>query len=137
VRRAAVVFGIVAILASSCGQDPYPPRLAVTLDHRVAAIRGLAEAGQPGRALAATRDLIELVTARMRSGRLDQGKAMDILAAADVVVQRLALLPRPSPAESPSPPPVEEDRGDHGEGKGKGKDKGRDRGEDGNKGGND
>ena len=132
-RRAAVVLGIVAILASSCGGDSMPPRLATTLENRVAAIRDLAEAGQPGRAVAAARDLIELVAARMQSGRIDQAKAMDILAAADVVVQRLALLPRPSPAESPSPSPVEEDPGD-GEGKGKGHDEER-HGKDGKNGG--
>ena len=31
------------------------PRLATTLENRVAAIRDLAETGQPGRAVAATR----------------------------------------------------------------------------------
>jgi hypothetical protein len=124
VRRAAIIFGIVAILASSCGGDSMPPRLAVTLEHRVTAIRDLAEAGQRGPAVTAARDLIALVAARMESGRIDQGKAMAILAAADLVVQRLALLPRPSPVESPSPSPIEEDHGDHGEGKGKGHDEG-------------
>ena len=130
-RRAAVALGIVAILASSCGGDAMSPRLATTLENRVAAIRDLAEAGQRGRAVTATRNLIELVGARMESGHLDQSTGLDILAAADVVVQRLALLPRPSPVESPSPSPVEEDHGDRGEGKGK--DKGH--GEDGNNGG--
>lgn len=126
-----MVLGIVAILASSCGGDSMPPRLATTLENRVAAIRDLAEAGQPGRAVAAARDLIELVSARMESGRLDQGKGIEILAAADVVVERLALLPRPSPAESPSPPPPPEDH----EGKGKDKGEGHGHGEDGNSGG--
>ena len=130
-RRAALVLGIVAILASSCGEDSMSPRLATTLENRVAAIRELAEAGQPGRAVAATRDLIELVAARIESGRLDQGKGLDILAAADVVVERLALLPRPSPAESPSPSPVEEGPGDHGEGNGKDKGEGHGHGGDG------
>jgi len=124
VRRAAVVFGIIAILASSCGGDSMAPRLATTLENRVAAIRDLAETGQPGRAVAATRNLIELVTARMESGRLDQGKGIEILAAADVVVQRLALLPRPSPTESTSPPPPPEEH------EGKGKDKGEGHGHD-------
>ena len=128
-RRAAVVIGLVAILASSCGGDSMSPRLANTLENRVAAIRDLAEAGQPGRAVAASRDLIELVSARMGSGRIDEGKAMDILAAADLVVQRLALLPRPSPAESPSPPPPPE--GHEG---GKDKGEGHGHGEDGDKG---
>ena len=130
-RRATVVLGIVAILASSCGGDPMSPRLATTLENRVAAIRDLAEAGQRGRAVTAARNLIELVGARIESGHLDQSTGLDILAAADVVVQRLALLPRPSPVENPSPSPVEED---HGDGKGKGHDEGN-HGEDGNNGG--
>ena len=133
-RRAAIAFGIVAILASSCGEDAYPAGLASTLQDRVVQIRDMAESGQPGRAVALARNLIELVTARMEAGRLDQGKALEIIAAADLVVERLALLPRPSLIETPSPPPPEENEGGHGEGKAKG----HDQGEDGNNGhGND
>jgi hypothetical protein len=128
----AITLGIVALLASSCGQDAYPAALANTLHDRVVRIRDLAESGQPGRAVALARDLIELVTARMEAGRLDGEKALEIIAAADLVVERLALVPRPSPTESPSPPPPPEDEGKPG------KDKGHGHGEDGNNGhGND
>jgi hypothetical protein len=135
-RRAAIVLGLVAIVAGSCGRGTYPTQLAATLQDRVAAIRNLAEAGRPGLAIAATRNLIELVTARMEAGRLDRDRGLEILAAADAVEQRLGLLPRPSPIETPSPSPTEEGGGGHGEGKGKGHDQGH--GEDGNNGnGND
>jgi hypothetical protein len=134
VKRAAIVLGLIAILVSSCGEDAYPPALATTLQDRVVTIRDLAEEGRPGDAIAATRNLIALVTARMEAGRLDQGRALEILAAADLVVERLAFLPRPS-AESPSPPPREDEEGGPGEGKGKDEGEGQGRGEDGNNGG--
>jgi hypothetical protein len=122
VRRVAITLGIVALLASSCGQDAYPAALANTLQDRVVRIRDMAESGQPGRAIALARDLIELVTARMEAGRLDGGKALEIIAAADLVVERLALVPRPSPTETPSPTPVDEDEGKPGKGEGHGDD---------------
>jgi hypothetical protein len=131
VNRAAIVLGVIAILVSSCGEEAYPPALATTLRDRVVTIRDLAEEGRPGDAAAATRNLIALVSARMEAGRLDQGRALEILAAADLVVERLAFLPRRSPTEAPSPSPSQEDEGQPDEDKGKG----HDQGEDGNNGG--
>jgi hypothetical protein len=141
VRRAATIaIGIVAVLASSCGEAAMPPRLATTLENRVATIRGLAEDGRPGLAIAATRDLMSLVTDRLHAGKIDDSKAVEILEAARALVDDLELMARPA-AESPSPSaiPSEEDEGGDGDkGKGKGKGKGHDEEGDGNEGqGND
>jgi hypothetical protein len=127
-RRAAIAVGIIAaLLAGSCGGGELPARLATTLQDRVAAIRERAEAGQPGRAGAALRGLVELVTSRLESGQIDEGRALEILEAAEAVEEELALLARsPSPSVIPSSSPSEEDEGggdgegNSGEGKGKG-----------------
>jgi hypothetical protein len=137
VRRAATIaLGIVAILASSCGGGSISPRLATTLETRVAAIHELAEDGQPGRAIAATRNLMSLVTARLDAGEIDDSKAVEILESAQVLVQQLQLLPRPS-AESPSPiPSPSPEEGGHGKpDKNDSKGKGHDDEGDGNEGG--
>jgi hypothetical protein len=122
-RRAAVALGMVAILASSCGSGELPPRLAASLQDRVARIREYAENGQPGLARSALRNLVTLVTTRIESGGIDDARAAEIIEAAQDVANQLALLPRSSVTASPSPPPVEEDEGDEGSGnpnKGKG-----------------
>jgi len=120
-RRVVITLGIVAILVSSCGGDELPSRLATSLQNRVASIRSYAEAGRPGLAQSALRNLVELVTAQVESGRIDEGRATEILAAAQAVADQLVLVPRSSPSESPSPSPVEDPGGGHDEGK---KDKG-------------
>jgi hypothetical protein len=100
----------------------------------VASIRERAEADQPGRARAALRGLIELVSSQLESGQIDEGRALEILEAAEAVEEELALLPRPSPSDTPSPTPSGEDEGggdgegNSGEGKGKGKGNGGDQG---------
>jgi len=125
VKRATIALGMVAILASSCGGEELPSGLATSLENRVASIRGYAESGRPGLARSALRNLVELVTAQTEAGRIDEGRAAGILAAAQAVAEQLALLPRTAPTESPSPAPVDEGgEGEHGDGKGKGKDKG-------------
>jgi hypothetical protein len=124
VRRATIAIGMVAILASSCGEAAIPPRLATTLEHRVATIRGLAEDGRPGLAIAATRNLMSLVTDRLHAGKIDDSKAVEILEAARALVDDLEQMARPgADAPSPSAIPSEEDEGGDGdEGKGKGHD---------------
>jgi hypothetical protein len=125
VRRATVALGIIAILASSCGDGELPTQLAATLENRVAQIRTFAESGRPGLARAELRKLVELVVSRLDAGRLDDGRATVILDAAQAVEDQLALVPRPSPSESPSPSPVEAVDEGGGEGKpDKNKDKG-------------
>lgn len=136
-----IALGIAAILASSCGQDSMPTRLAATLENRVASIRELAEEGRPRLAIAATRDLMTLVTQRLNAGKIDDTKAVEILDAAQLVVQRLQLLPgstvATSPSSSPIPSPSEEDEGAHGK-PDEDKDKGKGKGEGGDEGhGND
>jgi hypothetical protein len=127
-RRAAVAIGIVAILSSSCGRSELPTRLADTLQDRVATIRGFAEGGRPGLARNALRNLVELVTARLESGVIDEARAAEILEAARHVADQLALLPRSSPTISPSTSPVGEDD-DSGQGEGEpDKDKGKGQG---------
>jgi hypothetical protein len=111
VKRAAIALGIVAILASSCGGDQLPVRLATSLQDRVASIRGYAESGRPGLARSALRNFIELVTAQVEAGRIDDARATEILAAAQAVADQLVLVPRSSPSESPSPSPTEEGNG--------------------------
>ena len=126
-KRATIALGIVAILASSCGGSELSTRLATSLENRVASIRGYAESGQPGLARSAVRNLVELVTAQVEAGRIDEGRATEILAAAAAVAEQLALLPRTAPTESPTPSPSPVDDGDeggHGDGHGKDKDKG-------------
>lgn len=126
-RAAAIALGIVAILASSCGEAAIPPRLATALEDRVALIRERAEAGRPGLAIAATRELMTLVTQRLDAGRLDDSKAVEILEAAQLVVQRLAPLPRQT-VESPSPIPSPSQEGGGDQGKPDDKDKDEDKG---------
>ena len=126
-KRATIALGIVAILASSCGGGELSTRLATSLESRVASIRGYAESGRPGLARSAVRNLVELVTVQVEAGRIDEGRAAEILAAAEAVAEQLALLPRTAPTETPipSPSPVDEGgEGEHGDGHGKDKDKG-------------
>jgi hypothetical protein len=121
-RRIAIALGIVAIVASSCGTNELPARLATSLQNRVASIRGYAESGQPGLARSALRNLVELVTAQVEVGRIDEARATEILAAAQAVADQLVLVPRTSPSEAQSPSPsVEIDEGGHGDDKDKDK----------------
>ena len=118
-RRAAIAFGMVALLSSSCGStNDLPAPLATRLGDRVERIRSFAESGQPGLALHQIELLADLVSLKLEQGALDKERAMEILDSADVVASQLSLLPRPSPSEVPSPSPVE------GDGHGNGKDKG-------------
>ncbi|HET6791583.1 MAG TPA: hypothetical protein VFI35_08380 [Actinomycetota bacterium] len=124
-RRATIALGIIAILASSCGDGELPTQLAATLESRVAQIRTFAESGRPGLARTELRKLVELVVSRLDAGRIGDGRATAILDAAQAVEDQLALVPRPSPSESPSPSPVAEVDEGGGEGKPeKNKDKG-------------
>jgi hypothetical protein len=123
-----MALGIIAILASSCGDGELPTQLAATLENRVEQIRTFAESGRPGLARTEVRKLVELVVSRLDAGRIDDGRARVILAAAEAVDEQLTLLPRTAPAESPSPSPTpsdEADEGQQGQGNDKNKDKGR------------
>jgi hypothetical protein len=123
-RRVTIVLCLAALITSSCGGHELPTRFANTLHDRVASIRLAAEEGRPGDARSRLNELVAVVTTRLDRGRINEGRALDILASADAVAIQLSLLPRPSPAEeAPSPSPVEEE-GKHHAGKGKGKDKG-------------
>lgn len=114
-RRVAIALGIVAILASSCGGNELPARLATSLQNRVASIRHQAESGRPGLARSGLRNLVEMVTAQVEAGRIDAARASEIFAAAQAVADQLVLVPRSSPSETPSPSPsVEVDEGGHG-----------------------
>ena len=122
-RRATIVLCLAALITSACGGPDLPTRFATTLQDRVASIRLAAEEGRPGDARSRLNELVTVVTSRLERGRIDEGRALEILASADAVAVQLSLLPRPSPTEeAPSPSPVEEE-GEH-DGKGKGKDKG-------------
>jgi hypothetical protein len=127
VRRAAVVLGIVAILASSCGGSNLPARLAATLQDRVAQIRSSAEDGRLGIARTQLRGLVELVISRLEAGRIDEGRATEILEAAEAVAEQLGLVPRTVAPESLSPSPSEGDEGE-GQGNDQGNDKDKDKG---------
>ena len=119
-RRVAIALGIVAIFASSCGSDELPSRLATSLQNRVASIRGYAETGRPGLVRSGLRNLVELVTAQVEAGRIDEARATEILAAAQAVADQLVLVPRSSPSEIPSPSPSEDGNGKPDKGKGEG-----------------
>ena len=99
-RRATVALGVIAILASSCGDGELSTQLAASLENRVAQVRTFAESGRPGRARTELRKLVELVVSRLDAGRIDDGRATAILDAAQAVDDQLALVPRPSPSES-------------------------------------
>jgi FIMAH domain len=129
VKRATIALGIVAIVAGSCGGGELSTRLATSLENRVASIRGYAESGRPGLARSALRNLVELVTAQTEAGRIDEGRAAEILAAAQAVAEQLTLLPRTAPTESPSPSPSLEGNDEDGHGNGDGKDKGKGNGD--------
>jgi hypothetical protein len=125
VRRATIALGVIAILATSCGEGELPAQLAATLQNRVAQIRTLAENGRPGLARMELRRLEVLVVARLDAGRIGEGRATAILAAAQAVEEQLALVPMPSPSESPTPVDEGEEGGgqedpDKGKGNGKG-----------------
>lgn len=122
-RRVTIALGVVAILASSCGESRFPAQLAATLQDKVTQIRTFAENGRPGLARSELAELVQLVSSKLDAGRIDQGRATEILEAAQVVAERLALVPRTSPSRSPSPSPVDE--GDEGNGGGKGEGKGK------------
>lgn len=121
-KRATIVLGIVALLASSCGTNDLPAPLASKLGNRVERIRSLAEAGQPGVARQQVELLVDLVSLKLEQGVLDEGRAMAILESADAVAIQLSLLSGPSPSEVPSPSPVEDEEGNGNSGKGKGHD---------------
>ena len=128
-RRATIALGIIAILASSCGDGELPTQLGTTLENRVAQIRTFAESGRPGLARAELRNLVELVISKLDAGRIDDGRARVILAAAEAVDEQLTLLPRTAPTESPSPSPTPSDEADEGQlGQGNDKDKDKDKG---------
>ena len=130
-KRATIALGIIAILASSCGDGELPTQLSATLENRVAQIRTYAESGRPGLARAELRKLVELVVSRLDAGRLDDGRATVILDAAQAVEDQLALVPRPSPSESPIPSPVSEVDEGGGEGKPDKNNKGKGNGDEG------
>jgi hypothetical protein len=124
VKRVTVALGIIAILTGSCGTSRYPAPLAAKLQERVETIRSLAENGRPGLARAELVRLVELVASRLQAGRIDEGRATEILEAAEAVEEQLAVLPRTSPTVSPTPTPTDE--GDEGQGNDKNKGKGND-----------
>ena len=124
-RRATIALGVIAILATSCGEGELPAQLAATLQNRVAQIRTLAENGRPGLVRMELRRLEVLVVSRLDAGRIGEGRATAILAAAQAVEEQLALVPMPSPSESPTPVDEGEEGGgqedpDKGKGNGKG-----------------
>ena len=126
-RRATIALGVIAILASSCGDGELPTQLAASLENRVAQVRTFAESGRPGLARTELRKLVELVVSRLDAGRIDDGRATAILAAAEAVDEQLTLLPRTASLESPSPTPTPADEADEGQqdhGNDKNKDKG-------------
>lgn len=128
-RRATIALGIIAILASSCGDGELPAQLASTLENRVAQIRTFAESGRPGLARTELRKLVELVVSRLDAGRIDDSRATAILAAAEAVDEQLTLLSRTASTETPSPsatptPADEANEGQEGQGNDKNKDKG-------------
>jgi hypothetical protein len=122
--RMVITLGIFAILASSCGGDGPPARLAETLQDRVASIRELAEAGKPGLALSRLRNIVASVSSQLARERIDEGWALEILESARAVELQLRLLPAsPSETDAPSPSPVDEGGGEENSGGGKDKDK--------------
>ena len=114
-RRVAIALGLVAVLTISCGGD-LPPELATTLQDQVALIRHDAEVGRPGYARNHLNELVAMVTSQLDRGLIDEQRATEILQAAGAVATELSSLPRRSPSEAPSPPPVEETGKDKGKG---------------------
>ena len=117
-RRMTIALCIAALITSSCGGDDLPTKFAATLQDRVTSIRRAAEEGRPGDARSRLNELVAMVTSRLERGRIDEGRALEILESADAVAIQLSLLPRTVRSETPSPIPVEENGKDKGKGKG-------------------
>ena len=131
-RRATIALGIIAILASSCGEGQLPKQLAATLEDRVAQIRTLAENGRPWTRPDGAPPPRRAGDLETDAGRIDDSRAAAIIDAAEAVDEQLGLVPRASPTESPSASPAGE--GDAGDGEGKpdkDKDKGNGNGDEG------
>jgi hypothetical protein len=127
--RRAVASGVLSaflLLAGCAGQPEISARAQRQLQARLDDVRTAVAAADRIGAQSALRDLERSVSQLLDSNQLSDGRAAEILAAAEGVATQLSLLPDPEPsvAPSPTPKPDKPDKPDKPEDKGKGKEKG-------------
>jgi hypothetical protein len=128
--RRAVATGLLSVmlLAACGGQAEISARARRQLQARLDEVRTAVAAADPREAQSALRDLERSVSQLLSANQLSEGRATEILAAAQDVAAQLSLLPTPAPTYSSSPEPSETpsekpdkpDKPDKDEGKGKG-----------------
>jgi hypothetical protein len=132
--RRAVATGLLAVmlLAACGGQAEISARARRQLQARLDEVRTAVAAADPREAQSALRDLERSVSQLLSANQLSEGRATEILAAAQDVAAQLSLLSSPEPTFSSSPEPTETttptptekpdkpDKPDKDEGKGKG-----------------
>jgi hypothetical protein len=132
--RRAVATGLLAVmlLAACGGQAEISARARRQLQARLDEVRMAVAAADPREAQSAVRDLERSVSQLLSANQLSEGRATEILAAAQDVAAQLSLLSSPEPTFSSSPEPTETttptptekpdkpDKPDKDEGKGKG-----------------
>jgi hypothetical protein len=132
--RRAVATGLLAVmlLAACGGQAEISARARRQLQARLDEVRTAVAAADPREAQSALRDLERSVSQLLSANQLSEGRATEILAAAQDVAAQLSLLSSPEPTFSSGPEPTETttptptekpdkpDKPDKDEGKGKG-----------------
>jgi hypothetical protein len=132
--RRAVATGLLAVmlLAACGGQAEISARARRQLQARLDEVRTAVAAADRREAQSALRDLERSVSQLLSANQLSEGRATEILAAAQDVAAQLSLLSSPEPTFSSGPEPTETttptptekpdkpDKPDKDEGKGKG-----------------
>jgi hypothetical protein len=132
--RRAVATGLLAVmlLAACGGQAEISARARRQLQARLDEVRTAVAAADRREAQSALRDIERSVSQLLSANQLSEGRATEILAAAQDVAAQLSLLSSPEPTFSSSPEPTETttptptekpdkpDKPDKDEGKGKG-----------------
>jgi hypothetical protein len=132
--RRAVATGLLAVmlLAACGGQAEISARARRQLQARLDEVRTAVAAADRREAQLALRDLERSVSQLLSANQLSEGRATEILAAAQDVAAQLSLLSSPEPTFSSGPEPTETttptptekpdkpDKPDKDEGKGKG-----------------
>jgi hypothetical protein len=131
-RRVLVGIVLAATLLAACGSGgaDVAPRAQRQLQAQLDDVRSAVAAADRLGARSALRDLERSVGKLAAAGLVSDGRAAEILAAAEDVATQLSLLPEPSasPSASPSPEPTKTEKppkpDKHGDGDNEGKHKG-------------
>ena len=122
--RRLVALVLIAVLAGGCGGDSTPTDAAPELAEQLAQVDRATTTGDEAQIRERVESLAAATEAARDAGRIDDGQADRILAAADALLARLpAEEPAPEPPSSPTSSPTlspspDEDEGDEDEGDG-------------------